>query len=108
MSDVKLKVGGRTYTVACADGQEAHVEHLAGIVDSKLGGMGGNLSSNEAKNLLFAALLLADEVDEAQKTAPAPTAAPDFDAERLAAQLDRVATALENAAQVLESGQPSA
>ena len=66
MSDVKLAVGGRNYTVSCADGQEDHVQRLAGIIDGKLGSMGANLSSNEAKNLLFAALLVDDELDEAK------------------------------------------
>ena len=106
MSDVSLEVGGRKYTVACADGQEEHVQRLASVIDGKLGTMGANLSSQEAKNLLFAALLLADELDEAKRASspPAPTAEPDFDSERLAAQLERIAGALENAALVLEGG----
>ena len=105
MSDVTLKVGGRKYTVACQDGQEAHIERLAGVIDSKLSTMGANLSSQEAKNLLFAALLLADELDEAQSAPPPPSPppAPDFDSARLATQLERIASALENAATTLES-----
>ena len=106
MSDVSLEVGGRRYTVACADGQEAHVQRLASVIDGKLGTMGANLSSQEAKNLLFAALLLADELDEAKKAAtpPSPSTESGFDSERLANQLERIAGALENAAQVLEGG----
>ena len=105
MSDVTLKVGGRKYTVACQDGQEEHIERLAGVIDNKLSTMGANLSSQEAKNLLFAALLLADELDEAQSAPPPapPPVAPDFDSARLASQLERVASALENAATTLES-----
>jgi cell division protein ZapA len=110
MSDVMLEVGGRKYSVSCQDGQESHVQRLASVIDSKLGTMGANLSSQEAKNLLFAALLLADELDEAKRQAspPAAPAEPDFDAERLANQLERLAVALENAAQVLEGGRASA
>ena len=106
MSDVTLKVGGRKYTVACQDGQEEHIERLAGVIDNKLSTMGANLSSQEAKNLLFAALLLADELDEAQSAPappPSPAPAPDFDSARLATQLERIASALENAATTLES-----
>lgn len=107
MSDVKLSVGGRNYTVACADGQEDHVQRLAAVVDGKLGSMGTNLSSNEAKNLLFAALLLADELDEA-RAKDTPPSRPDIDGDKLAGQLERMAMALENAATTLEgSGKPS-
>ena len=106
MSDVKLAVGGRNYTVSCADGQEDHVQRLAGIIDGKLGSMGANLSSYEAKNLLFAALLVADELDEAKRTAEPPPE-PDFDTERLAGQLERMAAALENAASTLEGEAPA-
>ncbi|MBO6526861.1 cell division protein ZapA [Erythrobacter sp.] len=106
MSDVTLSVGGRNYTVSCADGQEEHVQRLAGVIDDKLGSMGANLSSQEAKNLLFAALLLADELDEAKKQA-VPAGAPGFDTDRLAGQLERIALALENAASTLESGADS-
>ena len=106
MSDVTLAVGGRNYTVACADGQEEHVQRLAGVIDGKLGQMGANLSSQEAKNLLFAALLLADELDEAKKGG-SPAADPQFDTGRLAGQLERVALALENAASTLESSRPT-
>ena len=98
MSDVTLAVGGRNYTVSCADGQEEHVQRLAAVIDGKLGSMGANLSSQEAKNLLFAALLLAEAKQKAAPPEPA------FDADRLAGQLERIAAALENAASTLEDG----
>lgn len=98
MSDVTLSVGGRNYTVSCAEGQEEHVQRLASVIDGKLGAMGANLSSQEAKNLLFAALLLADELHDARR-GPASG-----DSARLAANLERIATALENAAATLEGG----
>lgn len=106
MSDVKLMVGGRYYTVSCADGQEENVKRLASVIDGKLAAMGPNLSSNEAKNLLFAALLLADELEEArgkvaQTSAPPP---PTIDTDGVANKLERLAVALENAASRLEGG----
>lgn len=64
MSEVRLTVGGRDYTVACADGEEAHVARLGEAIDGKLRQLGGSLSNKEAQNLLFAALLLADELHE--------------------------------------------
>ena len=69
MSEVKFSAGGREYTVACAEGEEAHVGQLGALIDEKLQGLGGNLSSQESQNLLFGALLLADELHEAKKVA---------------------------------------
>lgn len=103
MSDVRLKVGGRHYTVSCADGQEENVQRLAAVIDSKLASMGPNLSSNEAKNLLFAALILADELEEAQGTAAQASAPPPtIDTNGVAEKLERLAVSLENAATRLE------
>lgn len=102
MSDVALDVGGRRYTVSCSPGEEDNVRHLATLVDAKLTAMKANLSSNEAKNLLFAALLLANDAEEAQAGTAAAPAPPSPDETRLAATLERVATALENAAATFE------
>lgn len=107
MSQVTLQIGGRGYTVSCADGEEAHVQHLASIVDGKLAGMGSSLAPGDAKNLLFAALILADELEDARRNAPqppAPEAAPpssrkgpnlDEALEGFALRLERVAQELE-------------
>ena len=64
MSEVRLSIGGRDYTVACADGEEAHVTRLGEAIDGKFRQLGGSVSNKEAQNLLFAALLLADELHE--------------------------------------------
>ncbi|MGE5953436.1 MAG: cell division protein ZapA, partial [Qipengyuania vulgaris] len=94
MSEVKLQVGGRPYTVSVADGQEDNLRSLAATVDAKLVGMGKNVSSNEAKNLLFAAILLADELEDAKKKAsapPPPPPAPEIDTGLVADKLERLA-----------------
>lgn len=67
MSEVTLQIGARAYKVACADGEEAQLARLGGMIDQKLRQMEGNLAPNEAQNLLFAALLLADELHEARE-----------------------------------------
>ena len=66
MSEVTLRIGGRAYKVACADGEETHLARLGSMVDAKLAQMSGNLAPAEAQNLLFAAILLADELSEAR------------------------------------------
>ena len=59
MSNITLSIGGRAYTVACADGEESHVAGLGRMIDAKVGAMDGVASQNESRALLFAALLLA-------------------------------------------------
>jgi len=68
MSEVTFSVGGRNYTVACAAGEEERVASLGADVDAKLQQLGGNLAPQEAQNLLFAALLLADEARETKQS----------------------------------------
>ncbi len=99
MNDVKLSVGKRTYTLACAEGEEDHLRDLAGMVDARLSAIGADLmGQTEAKNLLIAALILADEVHEAKKGMPANR----DDDDRLAETLETLAERLEKSAAKLE------
>ncbi|MGX7952439.1 cell division protein ZapA [Tsuneonella sp. HG249] len=66
MSEVSLQIGGRTYRVACAPGEEAQVKRLGATIADKLAAL-GNPTGPDSQNLLFAALLLADEVHEARE-----------------------------------------
>lgn len=100
MSNVTLSIGGRAYTVACADGEEAHVAGLGRMIDAKVSAMDGAASQNESRALLFAALLLADEVHEASANPSAAESAPAT--AHLAPQLARIAERLENLADRLE------
>ena len=101
MSNITLTIGGRDYAVACDPGEEAQVARLGAMIDAKLSSMGTAASQGETRNLLFAALLLADEVSELKRGAPAAALpanpAPDHaDAlERIAARLETCASALE-------------
>jgi len=100
MSDVKLQIAGRSYTVACQDGQEAHITKLGQTIDTKLASLDSNVRQNEQRSLLFAALLLADELDELKnRPAPAPLANPEPSAapalEALAERLEKLASTLE-------------
>ena len=65
MSQVTFNVGDKNYTIACAEGEETQVVKLAAMVDQKLKALGDNVSASPAQNMLFAALLLADELKEA-------------------------------------------
>lgn len=67
MSEVTLRIAGKAYKVACADGEEAHLARLGSMIDEKLIAMGANSGTTEAQNLLFAGLFLADELCEARE-----------------------------------------
>jgi cell division protein ZapA len=67
MSEVSLRIGGKAYKVACADGEEAQLAKLGSMIDAKLKQMEGNLAPSDAENLLFAGILLADELNEARE-----------------------------------------
>ncbi len=67
MSTVTLSIGPKSYTVACADGQEAHIRALGAMIAEKYAQLGSARAPLEAQNLLFAALFMADELDQARK-----------------------------------------
>jgi cell division protein ZapA len=102
MSEVVLTVGGRKYTLRCEDGQEDHIRHLASVVDAKLGEGASQLPAMEAKNLLFAALFLADELEEARKSGGSE------DRGDIAVGLEALALRLEKTAEALEQAHPNA
>lgn len=96
MSNVSLRIGGRDYTVACAEGEEDRVRALGAMIAGKVDDMGSS-AQGEVRQLLFAALLLADELHEAR--AKAQTANPDAHApalEALATRLEKIAATLES------------
>ena len=98
MSNVTLTIGGRFYTVACAEGEEAHIEALGRIIDGKLHGMSNLGGQSEARTLLFAGLLLADENHELRSGGAAPG-----DDGQTASALERLAETLEGLAERLEN-----
>ena len=101
MSNVTVSIGGRHYTVACATGEERHIEALGSSIDSKLQGLTNLSGQSEARTLLFAALLLADELHELRSTgAPSAPAEGGGTAEALEGLADR----LEDFAERLEGG----
>ncbi len=65
MAEVTLAIGGRSYTLACRDGGEDHLRGLAARVDAKVEEARAAVGTpSEVRQLLFAALLLADEASE--------------------------------------------
>jgi len=82
MSTVTLTIGPKSYPVACADGEEAHITALGAMIAEKYAELGATRAPLEAQNLVFAALFLADELAEARKriaelAEPVPAPEPD-------------------------------
>ena len=104
MANIDIDVAGRRYSVACRDGEEEHLRSLAGLVDRRAHDAAAALGGlTESRQLLFAALLIADDLKEARAGAgiPEPVAPPPDPA--VAEALERLAGRMENLAQRLES-----
>ncbi len=110
MAQITVSVNGRSYQVACDDGQEERVRGLAKYLDEKVGGFAQKLGQvGEARLLLLAGIAVADDLAEATDTlrrarrpAPASSAAAE---EKLAQSIDEIAHRIEAIAERLEKSQ---
>jgi cell division protein ZapA len=104
---VTLEINGRPYVVGCEDGGEPHVRALAARIDEKVRQVAPEAGApGEARLILMAALMIADELNEAQAAIQAAEA----HAVEYEKSLDRLAAkavaALEAAADRLEDMAP--
>ena len=68
MSQVVVKVNGREFPLSCADGQEARIRRLAQYVDAKVAEFTKTVGQvGEARLILLAALVIADELSDANE-----------------------------------------
>jgi cell division protein ZapA len=105
MAHVDLLIAGRNYQIACRDGEEESLKAAARLVDAKsreaLAGLG---TLSESRQLLFASLLLADQLVDGSGGAAVPPPPPEPDpiiGQRVAAlaeRLEGLASSLENQA----------
>jgi cell division protein ZapA len=102
MAQVYLPIGGFNYAVSCRDGEEPHFlklgESIAEKVEQAKAAVG---NPGEVRQLLFAALLFADENNElkaASQLNRQPAAPPQDDGALLALveRIERLASLLEN------------
>ena len=102
MAQVTIRINGYAYTVGCEDGQEEHLGRMAAEIEQRINSIkaiGGQ--SGEARLLMLAALLLADELHDLRQNNTAKPAAPEGGERR--ARLRRVAARAEEiAADLLE------
>ncbi len=114
MSEVRITVGPANYAIRCGPGEEAKVARLGALIDEHYAKLGSARTTSEAHNVVFAALLVADALEEAQaeiarlrENGASDRAGP------LATQLEALAERAEQMAEVaeraaLEGGAPTA
>jgi cell division protein ZapA len=115
MAQVTVRINGYSYTVGCQDGEEQHLTQMADQVERRIDSIKAVAGqSGEARMLVMAALLMADDLFEMGKTlkdaqamaaatssAQAPAAAPAPDA-KLNRRLGKLARRAEDIAAGLE------
>ena len=68
MATVAVVIAGRTYRMACGEGEEGHLQELARHVDSTLAGLRkgfGEIGDNRL--VIMTAITVADELSESKK-----------------------------------------
>jgi cell division protein ZapA len=109
MANIDIEVAGRRYNVACREGEEEHLRSLAAEVDRRAQDATGALGSlTETRQLLFAALLIADDIKEIRAGAGIPDPVPPPPDPAVAQALERLAARVESIADGLERSAVSA
>ena len=104
MASIDVEVAGRRYNVACRDGEEEQLRSLAAIVDKRSQDAAQALGSlTETRQLLFAALLIADDLKEVRAGAGLPDPTPPPPDPAVADALERLAERMESLAETLEN-----
>ena len=96
MAEVTFTIGGRPQTVTCRDGEEPRLELLGQMIEARWATAtraAGNIGGERA--MLFVALMLADDLDEAEARPPEGAAVSETALARIAERLEGLADALE-------------
>jgi cell division protein ZapA len=94
MGQVTLTVAGRSHNIACRDGEELHLERLGALLNRHSDTAQRAAGGNYERTLLFLSLILADQLDEAERN-PSSGVSPVL-LENLADRLEAVAATLED------------
>lgn len=100
MAKADIRIRGRSFSIACAPGQEARVQRLAEQLDARLARISSAVGDiGDERLLLVAAIALLDELDAARQVQPGAAAE-----DRAAALVTEMAEKVEALAARLESG----
>ncbi|HVV92811.1 MAG TPA: cell division protein ZapA [Hyphomicrobiales bacterium] len=68
MSEVNVTIAGRSYRMACEDGQEQHLRGLADLVDQRIADMRVRFGEiGDLRLTVMGAIVVADELAEARR-----------------------------------------
>ena len=94
MAQVTLRINGFSYVLGCNDGEESHLSAMAAEVDRRIETIKAQAGqSGEARMLVMAALMLADDLHDMKQAGGAPKADP-----KIARRLNRMAKRAEDIA----------
>ncbi|MBW4093093.1 MAG: cell division protein ZapA [Proteobacteria bacterium] len=108
MAQVTVRINGFSYTVGCQDGEETHLLAMAGEVERRIDSIKAVAGpSGEARMLVMAALLLADDLHETrtsldQPREPAPPRPPAAEAAAQGRQERRLARLAKRAEEIAD------
>lgn len=108
MGQVDVRINGRSYQIACDDGQEEHVRQLGEYVDKRVQELVSTVGQvGDARLLVMSSLMVADELSEAYSALQRRPGAAVMDSrltdsladaiEALAGRIERIAASLEAA-----------
>ncbi|MDP2697140.1 cell division protein ZapA [Thalassospira sp.] len=106
MAQISVRINGRSYDVACDDGQESRLLQLADYVNERVGEIAGAVGQiGEQRLLVMASLLIADELADARTSRTADSAQSSgmdqTQADELADGMETLAARIETVAQKL-------
>lgn len=99
MASVSLEIGGRTYQIACEDGQEQTIKGLGEEVAARLDAFSSEeiARAGAARMLVMVSLILARELNQAKAGKPMPPAVSDIPSRKidfLQAKIDKMTKSL--------------
>lgn len=104
MAQVSIRINGRSYDIACDDGQEERIHALAGYVDERVKEISDAVGQiGEQRLLVMTSLLIADELSMAREKLDSRPAVVAEAGSLSAAESDALADNIEGMAERVEA-----
>ena len=105
MAQVDVTINNRSYRIACDDGQDEHLTQLAEYIDARVQELVATVGQvGDARLLVMASLLIADELSETLDALHGMESKPDTSptAEHIAQSMELLADRIEHIAERIE------